>query len=809
MADAVEVGATGVDISLLDVNLNFDFGSAETGEVLHAIGAIGQVLNSQIDDIYQSITRRIGQEATNQGELEATIADIVTRIRLEQDITLGQNIWDAANAITGWIEGRDIASSRDVTASSENVVNAITGALLSVVNGSGGLRRLVTDQHEKTRREQAANILALERGLTDDIGRSNSILSDILGAVTAPIEREINNIINIPGNILDGVVGEIRGIIGDIERATSGEIDDIVNGILGPMKEASSTVAQAIPDTQDELIGIKDELGSMAAWFGSGTDKSGSVEDWQKVLEGAIYSPGTVGIPDEPSGPTPDDPVKDPAGPFQNARTWTECLNRLGNPGPAGRATGLVQELISGITSVLFGRVGVMNDINNQFMLYTIRQCVSDQILPPPELIKGRYLGHVSETDYNVEMKKHGVSRDDAAVLFENGRQFSSPYEYLHWWHRGLLPESALDKILAKMRYTEWDIRDMKTASYFIPPAQDLIVMAVREVFSPEARAANRQDEDFPPDFERYAGQQGISSEWAKNYWAAHWTLPSPQQGFEMFQRDVITRDQLDALLVALDVMPAWRDRMTAIAYNPIGRIDIRRIHALGQITDDELVTRYRYAGYSPADAQAMADFTIQYNAEPDPEPDNIAAGMTRSTIIGFYKDGIIERGRAKDSLLAIGIGEAAAEAFLDQADIDEDYRQNAQDIQLIVSAFRAQRRSYEESRNLLVALNLPLKILARAVFQLDVIRNRQTRKPTKADLVKFQKAGFITDQEYKARLELLGYTGADAELYRRLLVEAPEQEQAPTVEVNIETQENAPGGSFSATPGSPIYGTS
>ncbi|GAI05860.1 unnamed protein product, partial [marine sediment metagenome] len=90
--------------------------------------------------------------------------------------------------------------------------------------------------------------------------------------------------------------------------------------------------------------------------------------------------------------------------------------------------------------------------------------------------------------------------------------------------------EQELKKIGIHPNYTDV----YKTLAYQIPPVADIITMAVREAFSPEIAAKFGQYQDFPPDLETYAGQKGLSKEWAERYWAAHWALPSPQQGFEM-----------------------------------------------------------------------------------------------------------------------------------------------------------------------------------------------------------------------------------------------------------------------------------
>ncbi|GAJ24007.1 unnamed protein product, partial [marine sediment metagenome] len=116
-----------------------------------------------------------------------------------------------------------------------------------------------------------------------------------------------------------------------------------------------------------------------------------------------------------------------------------------------------------------------------------------------------------------------------------------------------------------------------KELAYQIPPVADIITMAVREAFTPAIAARFGQYEDLPAPYVEWVQKKGLSKEWAERYWAAHWSLPSPQQGFEMLHRGVIGEGDLNMLLRALDVMPFWRDKLTQIAYRPLSRVDVRR----------------------------------------------------------------------------------------------------------------------------------------------------------------------------------------------------------------------------------------
>lgn len=170
-----------------------------------------------------------------------------------------------------------------------------------------------------------------------------------------------------------------------------------------------------------------------------------------------------------------------------------------------------------------------------------------------------------------------------------------------------------------------------------LPNPTDLVRFELREVYREEDR---RKALAVPPsaDFLNYMKEWGFNKYHAESYWAAHWELPSPIQAYEMFQRlrpDIypqgiaFTKEELTNTLRVLDYRPDFIERLIQIAYQPITRVDIRRMWAMGVIkTEDELLGRYLDLGYSPQDAAVMVDFTIASN---QPE--------TKTLPKAFYED--------------------------------------------------------------------------------------------------------------------------------------------------------------------------
>ena len=199
-----------------------------------------------------------------------------------------------------------------------------------------------------------------------------------------------------------------------------------------------------------------------------------------------------------------------------------------------------------------------------------------------------------------------------------------------------------------------------------IPPVADIITMAVREAFTPEIAARFGQYEGLPAAYVEWVGKKGLTKEWAERYWAAHWSLPSPQQGFEMLHRGVINESDLSLLLRALDIMPFWRDKLIEISFNPLTRVDVRRMYGLGVLDKAGVLKAYKDIGYNETNANLMTEFTVRYqDAIKQREEERAEAAKekrvvpwTNAQTLKFLKMGLITEDRARDELVALGYDE-------------------------------------------------------------------------------------------------------------------------------------------------------
>jgi hypothetical protein len=198
-----------------------------------------------------------------------------------------------------------------------------------------------------------------------------------------------------------------------------------------------------------------------------------------------------------------------------------------------------------------------------------------------------------------------------------------------------------------------------------LPGPTDLIHMAVREVFNPQLREELTLDAEFPDAFGEWAEHLGISLPWARNYWADHWDLPSPSQGYEMLHRGLIEMPQLINLIKALDYAPVWRQHLIDIAYNPITRVDLRRLRKSGIISTAQVFDGYKALGYNDEKAGWLRDWTEKYYSPEDESQLDDMADLASSAFRTAYRRGVITREEALDKIIDAGYTEDVADFLL------------------------------------------------------------------------------------------------------------------------------------------------
>lgn len=392
----------------------------------------------------------------------------------------------------------------------------------------------------------------------------------------------------------------------------------------------------------------------------------------------------------------------------------------------------------------------------------TLRAKARNTLPDPSAMIKAMFVDPANESKARDVIQRFGISDDRMNMMIAAARSQLDPGTIQNLYLRGELTDAEVYARMRAVGFTDARTDEIKKTWAVIPGPQDIIRMAVREAFSEEQVTALGLDEAFPAAVSEWAAKVGLKDPWPKMFWRAHWELPSPNMGFEMLHRGQITEAELGGLLKALDYSPVWHNKLQAIAYNVVTRVDARRLFQLGIYTPEQLESKYREMGYSPGDAADLTAWTKVEYAQEDKE-------VSRTTVESAYRSGLLNRREAVSMIKDLGWSEEKAEWILDLADFRALSEARDQSIGTAKELYLAGLASGSEVRERLSGEQVQADYIEALIDRWDAEKLARRKLPSKTDLDKFLKAGLVVEGEYKSELERLGYSREMADRYYKL----------------------------------------
>ena len=356
-------------------------------------------------------------------------------------------------------------------------------------------------------------------------------------------------------------------------------------------------------------------------------------------------------------------------------------------------------------------------------------------------------------------LKNTGYGDDQIDLLFAAIKRAYDEGTVRTLYLRGVLTDQQMIVRMKELGYTTEKINEIKEAWPIIPGPGDLFHLVAKEAFEPDIIKHYGYDEEFPVDQIKWLKMQGISEDWARKYWYAHWETPSIQAGYEMLHRNVIDEQELNDLFRTIEIPPFWRDKLRKIAFMPFTRVDTRRMHKAGVLTTEELIDAYMDVGYDQEKAMKMTEFTIQYNADSGKK-------LTKAQIINAFDDYLLTYDEAKTMLTMIKYTEDQADFMLTVTDYERTKKYNATVEKTIKKRFLLSLITEAQTRDKLNELNLPgekVKILLEQ-WKLDKYDNLKI--PSKGDLNTFLDNKIIDDDTYRIEMFRLGYSDKHIDWY-------------------------------------------
>ncbi|MBA7642099.1 hypothetical protein ES703_49785 [subsurface metagenome] len=242
--------------------------------------------------------------------------------------------------------------------------------------------------------------------------------------------------------------------------------------------------------------------------------------------------------------------------------------------------------------------------------------------------------------------------------------------------------------------------------------------------------------------------------------------------------------------------MPAWQDKLTAISYAPYTRVDVRRMHKMGVLTDEEVFTAYADVGFSPfaegdihesihnaflcercrgeSKAGRMLDFTIQYNARPTVNEETAEdterakqKDLTKADILSGYRDGLLNVSEAGETLYRLGYSENEVTYYLARVEYDNIKDEQTSNLRYLHDAYIKGVLSFGDVTDELGSLNLPGAMTEHYLRMWDLERRARSNKPTKSELMAFLRKEIIDDTTWHTEMKGLGYPDRYIEWYK------------------------------------------
>lgn len=374
-----------------------------------------------------------------------------------------------------------------------------------------------------------------------------------------------------------------------------------------------------------------------------------------------------------------------------------------------------------------------------------------DLIPTTEQLVTLRRRGEIDSAKYQSLMAMGGISNELSEQLYIAAQNYLTAFDYITDWRRGNITEEQLDIQLEKIGFEAEQRASAKRVTLYYPNPDDIVRFAVREVYTPEVVEKYGLMEDMPANYIPAALKGSLSKEFAEQYWASHWELPSPNQIYEMRHRRIIADDDVELYLKTADYMPYWRDKLLKLSFRPYTRVDVRRMHKMGILSRQQVFEAYQDIGFDDEKAENMTRFTEAYNKGTEGE-------APEQPILQQYYKGTIDRAEATNLLTNEEFSPEEITNLLDM--VDDEIKWETIDLKAdaIIEDYRSGVIDNDELKVKLTAIGVPNKQLEQTIARELIQAKKRSRIPSVTDAKDWFVLGIIDEDGYRKIMGLHGY---------------------------------------------------
>jgi len=429
--------------------------------------------------------------------------------------------------------------------------------------------------------------------------------------------------------------------------------------------------------------------------------------------------------------------------------------------------TGILALGVGAFGSLALSIVGFSPAVGD-FVSQSMYQAFGNRIPSAVDLIRAFQKGVIDEATFEDLMRQNGFNDERTPMMLEGSLDKLNVREVIILWFRFRkepgnrfgINDKWLDE---RLRANGIDInskQEFLEANRAVPSLDDIIRFAVRDVFDPEQARLAGLFEDLPELFVKEAEKRGMNREDANNFWAAHWFIPSTNQMIEMSQRlfdhpnpnvRFTQTDMIQGFKLA-DIAPGFRERLLHIAFNPLGRIDIRRADRFGLFGEGNerkttLVRKFRELGFSPEDSNFQADFVIAQN-------DRREESGSVQEVLRFFREGIFtenSKTQALEMLKERGVPDDRAQLLIRLEQMKQITVEERKAIEEIKDNFMNGVIANESALRTQLA-NIPLTSsdVNKFMKEFKSEKNKQTKRISRSDADRLRRLGLLSLEQWK-----------------------------------------------------------
>ncbi|GAI94257.1 unnamed protein product, partial [marine sediment metagenome] len=241
--------------------------------------------------------------------------------------------------------------------------------------------------------------------------------------------------------------------------------------------------------------------------------------------------------------------------------------------------------------------------------------------------------------------------------------------------------------------------------------------------------------------------------------------------------RGEMTEEQVWDWFRVVEIPPFWRDKLIAIAYHPYTRVDVRRMHKVGTITDEGLKRAYMDVGFDDEKATKMMEFTIEYNKKVDNKENEEAIDFLRTEVLDGYRREMFEEPEARDMLTDLEVSVERIDFLISREDLKKEQALKDAYLKRYKTLFIEGIMNMTDLVNELLVVGLNQAEIDELVPVWDLERLTRIAHPSRANLDTFLKKEIIDETIYRQEMRNMGWGDLYIDWYLERLAELPEEE--------------------------------